>query len=164
MYKVLPLKSPAKARETIAFLTSNNAFRQTWAPGEKVLVKKAVMRSLKTHHHFYWYVENDKNEVIAAIGVRENDFRSGGYEMVDDYLAVHRDYRRQGIATRLLQKAEKYIQEKKGRYLYIESCDIESYEPAHQFYRKNGFKVVGAVPNYYVPGEGRVDYFKSLKY
>ena len=164
MFKIHRLKSPSVANKVAAFLTGGAAFTQTWAPGEKTVVKKAVRTSLRGRRHAYWYIENDQKEIIAAIGVRENALRSGGFEMVDDYLAVHKNYRRQGLGNQLLSAAERYVREKKGRYIYIESCDLDSYRPANQFYLKNGYRVVGTVPDYYVPGEGRVDYFKSFSH
>lgn len=163
MYQVKRLKSKSVASKIIDFLLSENAFEQTWAPGEVEIVKRAVSGSLKGGRHAYWYVE-DGDMIVGAMGVRENDYKSGGYVMADDYLAVHKDYRQKGIGTKLLNEVEKFVKERGGRYVLIESCDIDSYEPARKFFAKRGYRKVGAIPDYYVDGEGRVDYFKSLKY
>lgn len=144
------------------FLTGPNAFDQTWAPDEADLVKKAPLDSLKSEKHRYWYVE-EKGQLIAAMGVRENKYGSGGYEMNEDYLAVHQDFRRQGIASVMLVEVEKFVKSMGGRYIHILSCDIESYKPASAFYEKHGYKKVGEIPDYYVEGEGRIDYFKKLE-
>lgn len=112
-------------------------------------------------NHRYWYVE-DKGEIVGAIGVRENKYGSGGYEMDQDYVAVHKDYRRRGIAAKLLQVVEEYVKNNGGRYIHVLSCDIDSYKPARLFYEKNGYKKVAVIPDYYVSGEGRIDYFKII--
>lgn len=143
------------------FLTGPHTFEQTWAPNEKNFVKQAPIDSLTGRNHRYWYVE-DKGEIIGAIGVRENKYQSGGYEMDSDYLAVHNNYRRQGIAVQLLKKAEEYVKEMGGRYLHILTCDIDSYTPARMFYEKNGYKKVAEISHYYVEKEGRIDYFKEI--
>jgi ribosomal protein S18 acetylase RimI-like enzyme len=151
----------AKTAEKIGmFLTSSNAFEQTWAPNEKKLVMQAPLDSLKGRNHRYWYAE-DKGVIIGAIGVRENKYGSGGYEMDSDYVAVHNEYRRSGIASQLLKKVEEFIQEKKGRYLHVVTCDIDSYKPARLFYEKKGYRKVAEIPDYYVPKEGRIDYIKQ---
>jgi len=143
------------------FLTGPNAFEQTWAPDEKEFVKNAPMQSLSRKNHRYWYVEHD-GEIVGAIGVRENKYGSGGFEMDEDYVAVHKNFRRNKIASKLLQTAEGYVKEKGGRYIHVLTCDIESYKPARIFYEGNGYKKVAEIPGYYVKGEGRIDYFKSF--
>lgn len=143
------------------FLTGDNAFQQTWAPNEKEFVKKAVLESIDNENHIYWYVE-EEGKIIAALGIRENKYGSGGFEMDEDYVAVHKDFRKRGIANQLMDMAENYIKEKGGRYLHALTCDIDSYAAARAFYENRGFEKVAVIPDYYVEGEGRIDYFKKF--
>ena len=163
MISIKILKDKSTAKRIGKFLTGPNAFDQTWAPKEKALVHQAVLDSLIRKNHRYWYVE-ENGQIIAAIGVRENKYGSGGWEMDSDYVAVHKNYRRHGIANELLSKAEDYVRSKKGRYLHVLTCDIESYKPARKFYQKNGYKKVAYMPDYYVSGEGRIDYIKYFSH
>ncbi len=155
------LKDIQAAQKIGEFLTGKNAFDQTWATDEKEMVQRAPLESIGKSNHRYWYIEKD-GEIIAAMGVRENKYRNGGFEMDSDYLAVHRNYRKHGLASALLKEVEKFIKEKKGRYVHVLSCDIDSYAPARAFYEKHGYKKVAQIPDYYVEGEGRVDYFKKF--
>lgn len=160
--KIQILKDKGTAKRIGDFLTSTDAFTHTWAPDEKALVRQAPFDSLKNEKHCYWYIEeNDK--IIAAMGVRENCYGSGGYEMNEDYLAVHKDYRKKGIATQMLKEVENFVKNLKGRYIHILSCDTDLYIPARAFYEKSGYRKVAEIPDYYVEGEGRIDYFKSFK-
>lgn len=159
--EISELKDKATATRIGGFLTGPDTFEQTWAPNEKAMVKQAPLDSLKNKNHRYWYVE-DKGEVIGAIGVRENKYGSGGYEMDSDYIAVHKNYRNQGIASALLNKMENFVKSRKGRYIHVLTCDIDSYAPARKLYEKNGYKKVSEIPDYYMPNEGRIDYFKSI--
>ncbi|MEX0896260.1 MAG: GNAT family N-acetyltransferase [Patescibacteria group bacterium] len=160
-FKIQILQDEQTAERVGEFLTSKAAFDQTWAPEEKALVMEAPLDSLKNDHHRYWYVEVEGN-IIAAMGVRENKYGSGGYVMDEDYLAVHRDYRQQGIANAMLAEVEKFVKEVGGRYIHVLSCDIDSYAPARTFYERNGYKKVAEIPDYYVEGEGRIDFFKAV--
>ena len=135
MLNIKRLTSVDKARKIVSFLLSDNAFQQTWAPGEAKIVKNSVLNSLKGKNHVYWYIE-DKGKIIGVLGIRENTLKSGGYVMIDDYMAVHKDFRRQGLGTKLIDEAEKYVRNKKGRYILVETCDIDSYKPARAFYEK----------------------------
>lgn len=156
------LKTKEKAKEIGEFLTGPNAFEQTWAPNEKEFVMRAPLDSLNNDKCCYWYVEDENGKVIAALGVRENKLGSGGYEMDEDYIAVHKNYRNKGLAKKLLLEMERFVQKNKGRYIHVLTCDIESYFPARKFYEKHGYNKVAEIPNYYVKNEGRIDYFKEL--
>ncbi len=161
MREIKELHDPETAQRIGEFLTGPNAFDQTWAPNEKAIVEKAPQDSLGKENHQYWYIE-DNGEIIGAIGVRENKYGSGGYEMDSDYVAVHKNYRKEGLASQLLHTLEEYVKAKGGRYIHVLSCDIDSYAPARSFYMKNGYKKVSEMPNYYIEGEGRVDFLKEL--
>lgn len=161
MLEIKKLEDVEVAKKIGQFLTGPNAFDQTWAPNEKSLAEKAPLDSLSATNRKYWYIEDD-GEIVGAMGVRENKYGSGGYEMDADYFAIHKDYRHQGLASRLINEIEKFVHENSGRYIHVLTCDIDSYAPARAFYEKNGFKKVAEIPNYYVEGEGRIDYLKEM--
>lgn len=161
MEEIKILSDRATALKVGEFLTGPNAFDQTWAPNEKEIVGQATLESLTKDHHRYWYVEQD-GDIIAAMGVRENKYGSGGYEMDQDYFSVHKAYRNQGLGSKLLSAVEDYVKQQGGHYIHALTCDIDSYKPARAFYEKHGYKKVAEIPDYYVKGEGRIDYFKSI--
>ena len=136
MFEIKILRDEEAAEKVGRFLTGPDAFDQTWAPNEKQMVEQAPLDSLTGKNHKYWYVENG-GEVIGAIGVRENKYGSGGYEMDSDYIAVHKSYRGKGIATQLLNEVEKYVNENSGRYIHVLICDMDSYRPARAFYHQS---------------------------
>jgi len=160
-YQIQEVINTQQAEKVGHFLTSKYAFEQTWAPNEKALVEKAPVDSLNNKNHKYWFVEAD-GQIVGAAGVRENKYGSGGFEMDSDYIAVHKEYRRKGIAKKLLEKIEDYVKTQGGRYIHVVSCDIDSYKPAGNFYLNAGYKEVSHLPNYYVIGEGRIDFYKEL--
>lgn len=162
MFKIKTCRKEKEAEKIGEFLIGPNAFEHEWAPGEKDFAKKAPGQSLKGKNHRYWYVEVN-GEVVAAIGVRENKYQSGGYEMDEDYFAVHKKFRRRKIGSLLFEEVERFVRERGGRYVHILSCDTDIYRPAREFYKKNGYHEAGRMPDYYVEGEGRVDFFKSMK-
>lgn len=161
-HMVYQLATQDEANRIIDFFYSPHAFTHEWAPGEKEIVARSVRQSIGKDNHHYWYIE-DKGLLIGVIGVRENEYKSGGYEMKDDYFAVHDQFRKRGLGSVLLRTVERYVGTKKGRYIHIVSCDTDYYKPARFFYEKNGYIKVAELPDYYVVGEGRVDYYKQLK-
>lgn len=161
MYTIKKLIDQETAKQIGQFVVGSHTFDQTWTPNEKQLVQQSVIASLNNPNHQYWYIQHN-GEIIASIGIKENKYGSGGWEMDSDYLAVHQNFRRQGIASKLVQVMEQFVRANKGRYIHILTCDIESYQPALIFWQNQGYQEVARIPDYYVPGEGRIDYFKKL--
>jgi [ribosomal protein S18]-alanine N-acetyltransferase len=63
-------------------------------------------------------------------------------------LAVHPDFRRQGIATRLMSEAIHALKRKECDYLYLEVRTSNS--AAKKFYERFGFGVAGIRKDYYI--------------
>ena len=62
-------------------------------------------------------------------------------------VAVHPQYRRQGVAQKLVEALSSRLSEKKVRFLSLEVR--ASNEPAIALYERNGFSTVGVRPGYY---------------
>jgi ribosomal-protein-alanine N-acetyltransferase len=76
-------------------------------------------------------------------------------------LAVHPDFRRRGIATKLFEDVLDELKEIDCRYLYLE-VRVSNLE-ARKFYECLGFKVVGTRKDYYAyPIEDAVIMMRSL--
>ncbi|MDQ3008327.1 MAG: GNAT family N-acetyltransferase [bacterium] len=161
MLEIKKLEDEVTVKRVGDFLTGPDAFNYQWSAADKYLLNQSLRRSLIEENHQYWYI-HDKEIVIGAIGVRENKNLNGGYEMDDDYLAVHDRYRHQHLASRLLAEVESFVKNKEGRYIHILTYDTEAYQAARRLYEKHAYRVVAIIPNYYVEGEGRVDYFKEM--
>ena len=146
--------------KVIAFLQSRVAFDTELNEFRKRAREETVRNSLTAQHSRFWYIENEKEEIIGAIGMTENERKNGGYYL--DYFAVHRDYRRQGFGMQLLQGAEVFVKENKGRFILVDTGDIPLFAEARNFYERNGFIKVGHIPEYYAVGEGRIDYYKKM--
>jgi len=63
-------------------------------------------------------------------------------------LAVHPDFRRQGLATRLMEEILNASGEKGCRVFYLEVRGSNT--EARTFYERLGFKIAGVRKNYYV--------------
>ena len=84
----------------------------------------------------FWVIERT-GEVVAY----------GAVLRVDDATArlrrfrVHQDWRRRGLATRLLEEAERFCGEQGYRTITLGTTDLQ--QPAQALYRKHGYIEVG---------------------
>ena len=75
-------------------------------------------------------------EVLAGFGVLGHRFRGRNQDQLQvDLMYVSRPYRRQGLATRIMNELSRVAKERGASYLYISSTETES---AVGFYRANG--------------------------
>jgi len=160
MQKIKIVKSKIEVKKVIGFLSSKEAFELEMNDFRQRARKDAVYGSLAKDNHRYWFAEDDKGAVIAAIGIGENERRNGGYDL--GYFAVHKDHRRKGLGSLLLQEAEAFARSKNGRFILIDTGDTALFQPARLFYEKSGYQAVSHIPDYYEEGDGRIDYYKKF--
>ena len=89
-----------------------------------------------------WLVALDGTTVAGYVGSQSV---LGESDMMN--VAVHPDYRRQGIAEKLVTELVAALKEKGNHCLSLEVR--ASNEPAKKLYEKLGFSQVGRRPNYY---------------
>jgi len=71
-------------------------------------------------------------------------------------------YQRQGIGGKLLAAVEKVLQLAGARKLFAETSSLESYQPAHKFYVRQGFGLAACIPDFYKPGDDKIIFVKDI--
>lgn len=70
-----------------------------------------------------------------------------------DWLVVDAKYRQRGIATLLYAEIEAHALRHGKAYLCLDIGNIDRERAAYIFHRRNGFQVVGQIPDYWGPLE-----------
>ncbi|WP_158289435.1 GNAT family N-acetyltransferase [Paenibacillus flagellatus] len=155
------MKTEEDARRISEFFLSEWSFDdRRHTPGEIEHFRHGPANSLSQEHHLYWYVENETGDIVGVTSCKENEHRTGGF--LWDYLAVHRQYRRYGIAGLLFEALQSYIRSIGGRYILTYTCDLPEYVPIQRMFKERGFELIGRYPNYYYEGEDRIAFCKKL--
>jgi ribosomal protein S18 acetylase RimI-like enzyme len=84
----------------------------------------------------------------------------GTYDLY--WIAVHPEYQRQRVGRILLAEIERQLGQANARWLLAETSSTALYEKTRGFYEKTGFTIVGNVPDFYRPQDGRITYGKRL--
>ncbi|HHQ45360.1 MAG TPA: GNAT family N-acetyltransferase [Candidatus Altiarchaeales archaeon] len=78
-------------------------------------------------------------------------------------LFVADKYKRNGVATHLLEHTEKKLRKNKCRMLYLYTSSSKEYLPARKLYQKKGFMKTAVVSDYFHDGDHKIIYAKRLK-
>lgn len=78
------------------------------------------------------------------------------------WMAVAPKQQGQGIGAALLSSAEAEIKEAQGRLAIIETSSRPQYEKTRRFHHRQGYEVVGHIPDFYAPGDGKLIFLKKL--
>lgn len=132
---------------------------QHHTPGEIEYFQTDPQDSYALNERFYWYVE-EQGKIVGIICAKQNEQRTNGYQM--DYVAVHRAWRRNGIASILMETMIRELREQGGRYVLTHTCDLPEYLGIQRVFHKFGLVQVGYVPDYYFLDEGRISFMKRL--
>ena len=89
-----------------------------------------------------FYRELSSNDVEKLNDIDRSEQIDLIYEMQYDLMYVSRNYRRQGIATRLMDELSHEAKKRGAKSLYISSTETES---AVNFYRSTGSVLTGEV-------------------
>jgi ribosomal protein S18 acetylase RimI-like enzyme len=73
-------------------------------------------------------------------------------------------YKEKRIGHKLLQHAEEFVKEQKGRWILAETTSKESYDKTRKFYEKNDYKIIARIDDFYAEGENLIIYGKKFNY
>ncbi len=98
------------------------------------------------------FVWDEDGRVVGNVTLLRSRNRPGGWRMAN--VAVYPDYRRRGIATRLLNAATQHIRRLEGRSINLQ---VGEDSPAIMLYGRLGFESLGAVTHWRLEGRPRLD-------
>jgi GNAT superfamily N-acetyltransferase len=161
VYDVRELSTEFDAKRITAFFLSAVSFDdQRHTPGEVRHFQLNPLDSLHQRNHKHWFIENQRGDIIGVTSCRENEHQTGGF--LWDYLVVHRNYRRMGIATHMFEALQAFAKAQEGRYILTYTCDLPEYLPVQRMFVERGFQLIGQYPGYYYEGESRLAFHKKL--
>ncbi len=79
------------------------------------------------------------------------------------WICVDRDHQKNGIGSVILQQVEQVVCNTGARAIYLETSDTEAYQPARDFYERNGYECLAHIDEFYAPGDGKLIYRKVFR-
>lgn len=103
---------------------------------------------------------SENGEVLGWICYGPTPCCIGTYDVY--WAAVDPRAQGQGIGKRMFAHAEQDIAHRGGRLAIIETSSRELYTPTNRFYLACGYEPKGRIPDFYVIGDDKIIYSKSL--
>jgi ribosomal protein S18 acetylase RimI-like enzyme len=113
------------------------------------LVNIAANNPLQEDYHIFVYEQDGKILGYHCSGRRP--LTDGVYDLY--WIASDPESNIKGIGKSLLEHAEAFVKENKGRWLLAETSSKESYLKTRNFYLRNNFSIVAQIDNFYSEGD-----------
>jgi len=125
------------------------------------LVNIAANNPLQEDYHIFVYEQDGRILGYHCSGQRP--LTDGVYDLY--WIASDPESNVKGIGKSLLEHAEAFVVEKKGRWLLAETSSKESYLRTRNFYLRNNFSIVAQIDNFYTEGDHLIvfgKYFRNI--
>lgn len=109
-------------------------------------------------YYFIVVEEQDKAIAFACYGMAPCTVDS--YDLY--WIAVHADFKGQGIGKILMKLVEEDVTERGGKKIWIETSSRPLYEPTRQFYLNLNCEFVAELPDFYADTDSKVVFLKKL--
>ncbi|MBS9432657.1 GNAT family N-acetyltransferase [Photorhabdus hainanensis] len=104
------------------------------------------------HQEEIRFVATEGEVVIGTMGCSLGAIPSK-YVLWADWLVVDQNYRRYGVASLLYREIEAFALSLRKKYLCLDIGNIDKERAAYLFHLRNGFQIVGQIPDYWGKSE-----------
>lgn len=122
------------------------------------LIDEALNNDEQDYYNVFVY-EKD-NVILGYYCIGQRSLTNGVYDLY--WIVVESNSQNKGIGKELLEHAEKYTEDKKGRWILIETSSKEKYLNTRNFYLRNYFTQVAEIKDFYSVGDNLIIYGKYL--
>lgn len=109
---------------------------------------------------YRWTLAEQAGAVVGFACFGPVSMTEGTFDLY--WIAVRPDVRGTGVASRLDEAVVSAVRDLGGRWLLAETSSDPAYAPAHAFYARRGYRLLGRIDDFYRPGDGRLTFGKRL--
>ena len=120
------------------------------------LVNVAASDPEQTDYNVFVYTNDDT--VLGYHCTGRRPLTDAVYDLY--WIVTDPDYRDRGIGKILIEHAEQFVLENKGRWLLIETSSKDDYEGARNFYLRNKYSIVSEIKDFYARGDMLITFGK----
>lgn len=122
------------------------------------LVQERLNKGLASGYYFLFAENGEQPLGYACYGPIAGT--ESGWDLY--WIVVDPERRGLGLGGRLIAEVHQRVRTMKGRQVYVETSSRTLYEPTRAFYRKNGYRQVADIPDFYAAGDHKIIFVKTL--
>jgi len=104
---------------------------------------------------------NDAEGVMGYICIGPIPMTEDCYEIY--WIAVDKNFSRQGVGGKLVAFAEDLLMKKKARRTYLDTSSTPGYAAARALYKKHGYRPVCELESFYREGDHKIIFMKDMR-
>ncbi len=109
---------------------------------------------------YRWFVADRGGKVVGFACYGPVPLTVGTFDLY--WIAVAPEARGTGVAKELDLAVTEAVRALGGRWLLAETSSTPPYAPAHAFYARSGYRLLGRIEDFYRPGDDRLTFGKRL--
>lgn len=113
------------------------------------LIEITVNNPDQTDYNIFVYEEDGKILGYHCTGKRP--LTDAVYDLY--WIVADPEHSGKGIGKNLLEHAENFVKERKGRWILAETSSKESYLSTQSFYLRNNYKILSEIKDFYAVGD-----------
>lgn len=150
---------PEDAKNVRQIVESSGFFNDSEIEIAVELVQELLQKGEVSGYYFVFAENNGRCIAYTCFG--PIPATQSSYDLY--WIAVHDDFRGQGIGRKILEYTEKLIGRMGGTRVYIETSGRKQYLPTRKFYASCGYSLVARLDDFYAPGDAKIIYVKPLR-
>ena len=120
-----------------------------------------IVLNRQEQEDYYAFIDEQESRVAGFVILGPVPATTGSWHMY--WIAVHPDFQGKGVAQDLDRAAESFVGSKAGYWILAETSGQPSYQRTRAFYRKQGYRVLAQIPDYYKPADDLIIFGKRLQ-
>jgi ribosomal protein S18 acetylase RimI-like enzyme len=132
-------------------------------PSEVVIAEELIDSYLHDSYQsgYHILVAEVERLVVGYICYGPTPLTEGTWDIY--WVAVAQHGQNRGIGSALIASAENEIKKAQARLAIIETSSLPEYEKTRRFYKRQGYELIGRIPDFYASGDDKLILRKRLR-
>jgi ribosomal protein S18 acetylase RimI-like enzyme len=153
---------PDDVKSIEAIIKETKNFKEEEIKVAMELVMIVATNPEQQDYNIFVYEEDGKILGYHCIGRRP--LTDAVYDLY--WIVTDSAHKNKGIGKSLIEHAEKFVIENKGRWLLVETSSRDVYQATRNFYLRNSYSIISEINDFYSPGDNLIvfgKYFNNKK-
>lgn len=124
------------------------------------LVNIAGSNTVQSDYNVFVY--EDEKDILGYHCVGQRPLTDAVYDLY--WIVTDPAQKGKGVGKCLLEHAEDFVKEKKGRWLLAETSSKDNYSATRNFYLRNKYSIIAEINDFYSQGDSLIVFGKFFKY